>query len=225
MNPFDSYVSPSKNEDFLKRYFFSYLFSHFSKREGMKILDVGCGDGAMLKLLQESGFDNLEGIDISKKQVQRSGLEFVKCVDPLDYLQGKTGVYDVILLIDVLEHLELEYSLDLLQNIKSSLKDGGLLLIQVPNSLCPLNPHRHGDVTHLRAYTLESLEQSLRYGGFAAWNHFSLPPLIHGIKSAVRRCLYHGCVQPLIALYLLVTTGKRWGGIYTPNFLTAVSKN
>src|SRR6185369_16392273 len=111
-----------------------------------------------------------------------------------------------------------------IQSISSALKPGGVFVVHVPNALSPLSPNRHGDITHLRAYTTHSMEQHLRLGGFVEMRHFELPPHVHGLASAVRRFLWVSLIKPFISAYMLVANSDLMGGIYTTNMLTVARR-
>lgn len=222
----------NQDEDALTRwsigYFRALLAPHLPQDRGARILEIGCGYGRNIIALQKLGYTNVRGIDISEEQIeyaaQRLGLANVAVEDAISGLAGQVKVYDVILLLDVLEHLELDYSVKLLKLIKSALRPRGVLLIQVPNALAPLSPNRYGDVTHLRAYTPSSMAQHLRMGGFIEIAHFELPPYIHGIASLIRRGLWASVVKPLIGVFMLIANSNRMGGIYTTNLLTVARR-
>src|SRR5207253_5187599 len=72
------------------------------------MLDIGCGPGRLVWFLQNEGYRDVRGIDISVEQVQvaRSlGIANVICGEARDYLLEHTGEFDLILAFDVLEHL------------------------------------------------------------------------------------------------------------------------
>ncbi len=98
-----------------------------------KVLDVGCSFGGFVKTLLENGYD-AQGIDISDFAIKEAKKNVilknrVYCRDLLD-LSSKNK-YDVITLIEVLEHLSQP---DLVfQKISEILNPGGLLLIQTAN--------------------------------------------------------------------------------------------
>ena len=161
-------------------YFAAYIGPHLPPERSARILDLGCGYGRHILALQDLGYSNILGVDISEEQIAYAtshlGLTNVQVGDAIAALEGEQGGYDVILLLDVLEHLELAYSVQLLKAIRRVLKPGGVFIIQVPNALSPLSPNRHWDITHLRAYTTHSMEQHLRLSGFTEMHHLELPP-------------------------------------------------
>lgn len=236
-NPYENYTTTSMltgyNESELTRwsigYFAANIRTYLPQNKNAKILDLGCGYGRNIKALQELGYTHVKGIDISEDQVNYAvnhlGLTNVEVGDAVALLEGAEGTFDAILLLDVLEHLELAYSVQLIESVRRALKPGGVFILQVPNAMSPLSPHRHWDVTHLRAYTTHSMEQSLRLGGFTSMRHFELPPHVHGLASLIRRALWFAAVKPAIALYMLVANGSLMGSIFTTNLLTIAYQN
>lgn len=111
---------------FLKRL---QIISQF-KKSG-KILEIGSSTGVMLKLFQDKGWEVL-GIEPSKKAcgiANNNGLKTLNTSFELAHLKG--GIYDVVILNHVLEHLKNpKLIFDKCQKV---LKDGGLLFIDVPN--------------------------------------------------------------------------------------------
>lgn len=211
-------------------YFEEYILAHIPSEKDTRILDVGCGYGRYLKLLLDRGYTNASGIDISEKQIAYAkdvlGLANASVRDAFEFLEHAGNEYGVILLLDVLEHLETRKSIQLIRLIRQSLKDGGVLIIQAPNALAPLSPFRYGDITHIRAYTVHSMHQSLLMGGFAPENirHFELPPHVRGLKSLARRLVWKCMLKPIISAFMLAAYGDLIGGIYTSNMLTVVRK-
>lgn len=223
-----------KDEEIITKWSFEYIntniLPHLPEDFEARILEIGCGSGRNIKAIQEIGYSNAYGIDISKEQIEyaldKLNLKNVSQQEPINFLSGKNNSYDAILLIDVLEHLDLEYSVELINIIRSSLKKGGVFIIQVPNALSPLSPHLYGDITHLRAYTSLSMEQHLRLGGFTEMKHKELPPNSKGVVSIIRRLIWFFCFKPVITAFMLAAYGGRINKdrVYTANMLTVAYK-
>jgi SAM-dependent methyltransferase len=208
-------------------YFNKNLLQHFGANKDSRILEIGCGYGRYTKAMLEAGYQHVIGIDISKEQVtyarEQLGLSNVYVADAIEYLD-KGEQYDLILLMDVLEHLDLEYAVLLLRKVYENLRPGGRFIIHVPNSLSPFRPSYYGDVTHVRSFSVDSMSQILRMGGFQKFSHYPLPPMALGLKSAIRRLLWLGVISPAIKLLLKISNGSTSGGIYTSNLLTVAVK-
>lgn len=211
-------------------YFRQLILPHLPQSKDAIILEIGCGYGRHVKTLVQSGYRDVTGIDISEEQVayarEKLGLNNVYLDDALAFLEQSDRQYDAILLLDVLEHLENEYAVTLINRIRASLKEGGRLVLHVPNALAPLAPYRYWDITHQRAYTNHNMNQTLLLGGFelAKIHHYELPTYAHGFKSAVRRALWRYAIKPTISAFMLTVYGDKMGGIYTINRLTVVQK-
>ena len=95
---------------------------------GGKILDVGCGDGRLLKQLND--IDRF-GLDISSDYLRSLSTENITlCLSRVEDMPYKDNYFDIITCTDVLEHVE-DFN-EALRNIVRVLKPGGLLLIRVP---------------------------------------------------------------------------------------------
>lgn len=100
-----------------------------------KMLEVGCGDGAMLKLLIAEGID-AQGVDASSSGIQRcasAGLR-AQCLDvSADGLPFGDDEFDLVLSLETLEHLMNPYYA--LQEVRRVLSPRGRFLCSVPNPL------------------------------------------------------------------------------------------
>jgi SAM-dependent methyltransferase len=130
---------------------------------GARIIDVGCGQGLLVYALNSFGFDRVRGIDLSEQQVvvgQNYGLQ-CSAVDR-DYLvnlaQTEPASFDVIFLMDVLEHVDKAEQLRLLSAIYQLLAPGGRLILSVPNANASFGLRwRYNDWTHETSFTEQSL--------------------------------------------------------------------
>jgi len=146
-----------------------------------RILDAGCGEGALLDFLRARGFARLDGFDLSPENValcRAQGLDFVREADALR-LGEQAGEYDLILSLDLLEHLPKDAAAGFLEGARRRLAPGGALVIQTPNMGYLLAAyHRYNDLTHQFGITEQSAKVLFRAAGFAdgqvelraAWN-------------------------------------------------------
>jgi 2-polyprenyl-3-methyl-5-hydroxy-6-metoxy-1,4-benzoquinol methylase len=216
-----------KLQKYDEKYFLNFFLKNFKKNKNLKILDIGCGWGKNLKILEKHGYTNSFGIDISTEQIEiaeKNDIKNVKCINAIDFLKNSKEKYDVILLIDVLEHIEFEESIELIKLINGSLNDDGTLYIQVPNAYSLFIPLRYSDLTHLRAYTYHSLTQLMNLSTFKKFNFYELYPFIHGIKSFIRFVLWKLFFKPLIYFFVYTAYGNNLGKIFSANILCIVRK-
>ena len=123
-------------------------------RPGMRILDVGASDKRMQKRVKEVYPDILyKSMDIDRTV-------------PHDYysLDEIDEQFDLIILFEVIEHLELEQGVEMLSRLHDLLLDGGTLIISTPNIF---HPNRFWTTaTHKTAYSYEELGGVVLSQGF-----------------------------------------------------------
>ncbi|MEO6250353.1 MAG: class I SAM-dependent methyltransferase [Luteimonas sp.] len=98
---------------------------------GGSLLDVGCGNGAFLRLASEMGW-SVSGLDFDPHAVEQArNAGFSVTVGGIDELDHVTDGYDVITLSHVVEHVADPN--DLLVRLHRLLKPGGRLWMETPN--------------------------------------------------------------------------------------------
>jgi len=99
---------------------------------GKTVLDIGCGEGILAKILEEKG-NSVIGIDVSELAIdlaRRNGVEAVLCDIENDSLPF-ADKFDVIILSEVLEHLI--FPDKVLLRLQNYLKEEGYLILTFPN--------------------------------------------------------------------------------------------
>jgi 2-polyprenyl-3-methyl-5-hydroxy-6-metoxy-1,4-benzoquinol methylase len=136
-----------------------------------RIVDLGCGDGLLLHFLLEAGYRQVSGIDVSSEQIARAhalGLFEARRGD-IDSCLASAGdqSLDVVLLIDVLEHLTRDQLFAVLDSVARVLRPGGVSIAHVPNAEGLYGMRvRYGDLTHEQAFTARSMSQAFAAVGF-----------------------------------------------------------
>ncbi|HEY1102960.1 MAG TPA: class I SAM-dependent methyltransferase [Burkholderiaceae bacterium] len=180
-------------------------------RRDVAVLDLACGNGRLLYNLRACGYTRLTGVDISPEQVavaHRLGLTEVQCADLAPWVRSQPAAsFDVVCLMDILEHLDKPEVLALLDEVHRILRPGGLLIAHVPNGAGLFGMRvRYGDFTHEQAFTPQSMQQILRACRFEGIACMEDRPVVHGAKSLVRAILWQLLTLPL-RLLLAAETG------------------
>jgi len=139
------------------------LHRHFPSNAGLRILDVGCGDGLFFDRLAE--FGQVEGVEPDERLVDPDSRHRPRIqIAPFDANFHSTECYSLILMLDVLEHLDDPGAA--LRHAFSLLKPTGALLLTVPAFQLLWTNH---DVVnqHRVRYRRRTLRPLLRQAGFA----------------------------------------------------------
>lgn len=134
------------------------------------VMDVGCGMGFALLALREMGYTNLSGVESDAGQAascQAKKLNVTLADDTIEFLKQQSGKFDLIICLDVIEHIPLTIQLGFVQALAGALRSGGKLICTVPNANSALASRwRYNDWTHAVSFTEHSLDFLLYNGGF-----------------------------------------------------------
>ncbi len=141
-----------------------------------RVLDFGCGYGYVLgEALARNKKWQYTGMDFSEKFIQKLTEKYPES----SFLTGDlsdiaAGSFDVVLLLEVLEHIPSDQTLGFLTAVKTKLNTGGRLILSIPlyediaGNTCPCwscgelgNPNGH-----VRSYTPALIEAELAMAGF-----------------------------------------------------------
>jgi SAM-dependent methyltransferase len=190
------------------------------------VVDIGCGRGELVRLLQADGFD-AEGIDISPEQAALARVAGVPRVLQGDFrsiLGEQPGHYAAITATDLLEHLTKPEVLRAFDEVAAALAPGGIFVGRVPNAVSPLGGHvRDGDFTHQTSFTARSIRQLAAAAGFELVLARPSPPVAHGLASAARAMVWQ-VVSAWYRIALAAETGRLRGHIVTQNLTFAARK-
>lgn len=186
-----------------------------------RILDVGCGFGSLVYSLNQMGYVNTIGFDISYEQIDVADsldIQNVYQADLWEELPPFHKEFGLVFLRDVIEHFTNEEIIKILSLCWRILKEGGKLVIQVPNAESPFFGRiRYGDFTHETAFTERSLTQILAMIGFSQIELQSVEPFRFSLKSTIRTVLWK-ILQSLYRLALDIELGRK-KRIVTQNIL------
>ncbi|WP_157216651.1 class I SAM-dependent methyltransferase [Flavisphingomonas formosensis] len=157
-------------------------------KPGARILEVGAGTGSNIALLQRFGrVDAIEPDDAARALASRRTGVAVKGGLLPDGVELEDGAYDLIVLLDVLEHIPGDR--EALAALRAKLAPGGRLLVTVPAMPWLWSAHDAAH-HHQRRYTFAGLKAVFEQAGFRIRyrSHFNtvLFPLIAAARAVGR---------------------------------------
>jgi SAM-dependent methyltransferase len=191
INHYNGHVAQMQNRAWFYEWFLDAWDTHSIPHEA-EICDVGCGTGALLERLHKRGYKHLSGTDfaegcvVATQQAVPLASTFVHDIEQAPLPKQ----FDVIILTGVIDLLAEPISA--LQNIRASLKPGGICFITIRNrlaywpfyhlrKLAPLIPTprlrhwflhfttplgmRRNDQPYERTYSPNEMRASLRLSG------------------------------------------------------------
>jgi 2-polyprenyl-3-methyl-5-hydroxy-6-metoxy-1,4-benzoquinol methylase len=152
-----------------------------------RIIDIGCGNGAVTNIIHNNGFDVM-GIDPSRDGVSIANQAFpnllISQASAYDDLPSRFGVFDIVICLEVIEHL---YSPHILtNNINCLLKDDGICILSttyhgyMKNIALSLagkwDFHHHPLIEHghIKFWSRETLQKLLISSGFVPSEFYRL---------------------------------------------------
>jgi len=139
------------------------------KDKDKKAIDIGCGRGEFLEILKENGFNNLVGVDINEKIVNKKfniviedGIEFLK--------KEPSNSAGIISAFHMIEHIPFEKVKELIKEAFRVLDKNGILIFETPNpeNIKVISENFWLDYTHIRPIPMELLKFSVEFYGFSA---------------------------------------------------------
>ena len=193
-----------------------------------EVLDVGCGGGQLIQVMRRLGYVNCEGVDISEQQVQKAQAAGLKVSqgNVLEFLRAAPGRWELILAIDILEHLLKDEAVEFLNLARAALKPGGRLVLQMPNpnGLAGMRV-RYGDFTHEISMSPDCATRLLDlfdYTGIKCRETGAAPGWRSPVSS-VRWAIWQLC-RLAFMVFDLVETGGLGTTIYTRVYLVSACR-
>lgn len=168
----------ASNKNKLVKFYLSYIFRRELKRYKKlipgkaKVLEIGCSTGDFLAFIRDTSYFRVEGIEISQYAAEKAKKEHKLRVQVanINDCSLPRNTYDLVIMKYVLEHLH--HPSAALKKISNSLKEGGVLVLWVPNYNGIVN-HLFGrywyglDIPrHLFNFTPETIEKILKLNNF-----------------------------------------------------------
>jgi len=133
------------------KYVIPFIEEKYPVRQGMRILEIGCGEGGVLKAFINKGCEGV-GVELDAPRIEdakkfmlediASGrIRFVvKDIYKVDVVNDFKGLFDIILLKDVIEHIHDQAKL--IGWMKNFLKPGGIVFFGFPPWYMPFGGHQ-----------------------------------------------------------------------------------
>lgn len=158
--------------------FFSFFLRSAGPARPQRVLDVGAGQGALSRRLQEAGFA-VSACDSAPENFRAAGIECLRVdlAEPLPYPDGR---FDALVAVELTEHLPDHAAF--FSECARVLAPGGKLFLSTPNILSlksrlrflltgyhysfdPLDPARHDGLQHITSRTLDQYDFLARRHG------------------------------------------------------------
>ncbi len=135
-----------------ENYLIPYFRQHIPEFEKFRVLEVGCAEGGVLKVLRENGLE-VTGLDIAESRIETAlrknpdlDIRFMDITDRV--IIEKLGQFDLVIMREVIEHVpdrEAAFSV-----LHSMLRDGGYLYITFPPRYSGFAGHQQTGRTFLK---------------------------------------------------------------------------
>lgn len=144
-----------------------------------KVLEIGCGMGNLMIGLSNMGYD-CTGLDVSEiriaklKHLESESLKFVHAEGTV--LPFEDGSYDVVISMQLFEHLHADDAAPHLREVRRILSDKGKYFLETPNKLIgPSDVSRfftdgEPEGFHLKEYSIQSLSKEFYKNGYSKVN-------------------------------------------------------
>lgn len=138
-------------------------------KDEVKALDIGCGRGEWISLLNENGF-NARGIDINESMVKVASQKGLNAAvnDALGELRSlDENSIDIITAFQIVEHIKFDDVLELIKEAKRVLAPCGILILETPNpeNIMVGTQWFYLDATHKNPIPCELLSFATHYYG------------------------------------------------------------
>lgn len=173
------------------------IFEEFARRvpAGSKILDLGCGEGALSQRLVDNGYD-VVSVDKNPSYFKCKGASFVQVdFDDNDAIRGfmsqNAEKFDAVLGIEVIEHVENQW--EYMRGLKGLCREGGLMFVSTPNI-----QSWFGRLNFLRFGQFHQFSQSdLEYGHISPLTQWELQVVADGIGLTLVKRVGLGALPPI----------------------------
>lgn len=169
--------SNNKSNSYMVNDKISDLVSFLISKKG-KLLDIGIGSGTLEKEIARRDVNNLStyGIDISSVAVSltKSLFDGGSKTGSILNIPFDKNFFDIVVALEVLEHISPSNLFKALSEVKRVLKRGGLFIVSVPlnENLEELIKQKKNLSGHVRNYTEKIIETEINIAGFTVVNKY-----------------------------------------------------
>ncbi|MBK5271867.1 MAG: class I SAM-dependent methyltransferase [Bacteroidia bacterium] len=134
-----------------EKYVIPFIEEKFPITSGMRVLEIGCGEGGVLKAFIDMGCEGV-GVELDAPRIENAKqylsddiaagrIKFVlKDIYEVDTIKDFDGLFDIIVLKDVIEHIHDQAKL--IGWMKNFLKPGGIVFLGFPPWYMPFGGHQ-----------------------------------------------------------------------------------
>jgi len=175
---------------------------------GLKVLEVGCGDGGVIELLHQH--NEVFGVDVSQSGVtvcQQKGLSVSLLDASTEPLPFTDDAFDLVICLETLEHLKNpQYAVD---EIRRVLKDENLFITSVPNPKTG-HPFIYPGLFHYRNFSAFLEQNGFGVVDCDGWGRAAVFPSLHPrlLRALINR-------SALLGARLLRRFPYFWYGLWT----------
>lgn len=158
-------------------------------KKSKNVLDIGCGRGEFLELLDAKGVKAV-GIDIDSGMImecKRKRLNVFK-IDLFDHLlKTSQSYYDGIIAIQVVEHLNSIRVQNFVKLCFDKIKKGGYVIFETVNPLCPQAlSYFWADLTHEKPLVPHVLRHIFQQYGFSKVDIIGRTPVLLNVPDFIK---------------------------------------
>ncbi len=131
-----------------REFYIDYLRKFKNIGDGTRVLEIGCGEGGNLLPFAEAGC-SVTGIDLAANKIANAKEYFAKRNMPGEFISGnflnmpaRDDRFDIVLIHDVIEHIEPDDKPAFFSGIKRFLKTDGIVFFGFPAWQMPFGGHQ-----------------------------------------------------------------------------------
>ncbi len=134
-----------------RKFYIDYVERWIPVGPKTKVLEIGCGEGGNLLPFAEKGCQ-VTGIDINERQIENASLFFKENNQTgkfiaSDFLlvpkpETEEDRFDIILIHDVIEHIEAPYKIQFIENLKQFMRHNAIVFFAFPAWQMPFGGHQ-----------------------------------------------------------------------------------